>query len=588
MLQSGARIPSTIEEFNDQYPQTGAIPRSRSIAQMRDIHSHLQNLQDKISTLKVQAQEDNMRRRSLQNLRNPNPFTSADEWSPVSATQTDDTESDAGYGWSHVKPKKDGSPKLDEDGPEELPNGRPAYPIHHESSEPSNIVSAFTEEDGDSVAESRYEDAEQDFDDDGEEIDREALAAILNEPEPETDDEDEEYEEAVMTMERHEDREDALDYETYFLRQALQRNYGGNTRGYEGSDSGSVTSEGSIETARAVSPKLDSKDADEGEDGEVIADNDEEDEDKRNTIVIPTPRGHLSGHFRQNSVESMSTLATFATATEGRGSDEEDEEATSNIDQALGFGFNGINPNGIGHALSTPSELVQPKTITPPAEANHRALPSTLWNSNKHDRNISVSTTTTIEPHESRSRSGTTTSSIPTPRAFPLVGKAFSRTRTDSLKSSTSAPIPVRTLGSPLPTPPQTARSANAAVGNWPMTGGQGDSLASVAATANLLTTLLESLGPKSPSGTKVTESKIPTSTSSPPSSSESQISTQRLLASDYQLSAIDVTLLKGLLQSMQNATSELRKEDSSDAEKRTWRRRLDAARRVLDGGDDL
>ncbi|UKZ51797.1 hypothetical protein TrVGV298_005561 [Trichoderma virens] len=57
------------------------LTRSASASQMRDLQDQLKGLKGKISTLKEQAKADSMRRRSLQSLRMPSPFTNA-TWEP--------------------------------------------------------------------------------------------------------------------------------------------------------------------------------------------------------------------------------------------------------------------------------------------------------------------------------------------------------------------------------------------------------------------------------------------------------------------------------------------------------------------------
>lgn len=53
------------------------LTRSASAAQMRGIQDQMQGLRGKISTLKQQAKADSLKRRSLQSLRTPSPFTHA-------------------------------------------------------------------------------------------------------------------------------------------------------------------------------------------------------------------------------------------------------------------------------------------------------------------------------------------------------------------------------------------------------------------------------------------------------------------------------------------------------------------------------
>jgi hypothetical protein len=140
---------------------------------------------------------------------------------------------------------------------------------------------------------STYEDAEEgDYDD---EIDREALDRILNEP---FDDEDEFQDfptESAPEATPHEEREDAFDYENFYLHSAL----GSYSQSMRRRSHGST---GSTETTRP-----------------------------------PQERGMK--HGRNGSGDSVSTLATFATATENAYSDYEDDDDEDDgqheIDQAL-------------------------------------------------------------------------------------------------------------------------------------------------------------------------------------------------------------------------------------------------------------
>lgn len=57
------------------------MSRSSSVVHMRDIQDQMNGLKGKISSLKQQARADSMKRRSLQSLRTPSPFTHA-RWDP--------------------------------------------------------------------------------------------------------------------------------------------------------------------------------------------------------------------------------------------------------------------------------------------------------------------------------------------------------------------------------------------------------------------------------------------------------------------------------------------------------------------------
>ncbi|KIH89673.1 hypothetical protein SPBR_06443 [Sporothrix brasiliensis 5110] len=58
------------------------LTRSASVAQMRDLKDQMKGLKGKISTLREQARADSLKRRSLQSLRTPSPFTHSqvDQW----------------------------------------------------------------------------------------------------------------------------------------------------------------------------------------------------------------------------------------------------------------------------------------------------------------------------------------------------------------------------------------------------------------------------------------------------------------------------------------------------------------------------
>ena len=61
-------------------PPTNGLARARSTTQMHELREQMQDLKGKISTLKQRAREDSLKRRSLQSLRTPSPFTAAEQW----------------------------------------------------------------------------------------------------------------------------------------------------------------------------------------------------------------------------------------------------------------------------------------------------------------------------------------------------------------------------------------------------------------------------------------------------------------------------------------------------------------------------
>jgi hypothetical protein len=268
----------TIEEFDSVYPLSDPPSRSQSQLQVRDLQDQMKGLHIKISSLKVKAQEDNLRRRSLQSLRTPSPFTAADQYFTNTLELKD----------SHLHPNTAQSP----DYPEEIRRsgeyehaGDSNEPVtNYYENETSNAKHAPSrsppvlerpDEDGRSVIESLYEDAEEGeyHSDDSSEIDREALNEILREP-LEGDFNGLDSFPAVPNSDArpHEEREDAFDYEHFILHSALG-NYSSRLRRT------SNVSTSSVETTR--------------------------------------PAYSYARHSRTNSGESLSTVASFETAIEG-------------------------------------------------------------------------------------------------------------------------------------------------------------------------------------------------------------------------------------------------------------------------------
>lgn len=260
-------------DFSPVYSSYGPPSRAQSQLQVRDLQYQMKGLHIKISSLKVRTQEDNLRRRSLQSLRTPSPLTAADPWYQ-NGLEARDGRSSRGS-----NPRRDGSseyaretqsrqyteaPSKDRNGnynAERAEDG-PMEQSPHLSQGPGESwkVHEHHEYDGrQSAAESMYEDAEEgNYYDDGD-IDREALDEILREP----------LDADLATP--HEEREDAFDYEHFILHSALG-NFSQRPRRV------SVSSHGSVETTRPA---------------------------------------HSMRHSRTNSSLSVSTDATFATATEG-------------------------------------------------------------------------------------------------------------------------------------------------------------------------------------------------------------------------------------------------------------------------------
>lgn len=324
---------SSVEEFNATYP--ASIPsRSQSQLQVRGLQDQMQDLKSKISTLKVQAQEDNVRRRSLQSLRTPSPFTAAEQWYTTAGEYVGARGNGADTFWNEQSNEKNIGGSTAQPHPAPL-NTSPS-PDPEVVEEPTQQIISDRDRPADqkSIVASLYEDADEEFDDDdSDDIDRAALAKILSEPldSPVSSDEDI-YEDfppvpTVSETTRHEDREDAFDYENFFLHSALG-NYS-RDKAYQRRQSYSST--GSVETTRPGSQA---------------------------TVYLDTsPRGR-KGHVRNNSADTISTTASFETATEGAEYGDDNEDSADEIEKAL---YGSMNGKGMKYSHSgifyTPSSF---------------------------------------------------------------------------------------------------------------------------------------------------------------------------------------------------------------------------------------
>lgn len=271
-------------DFSPVYSSYGPPSRAQSQLQVRDLQYQMKGLHIKISSLKVRTQEDNLRRRSLQSLRTPSPLTAADPWYQNGLEIRDGTSS-RGSNARDSRPtsqmnltKENNSPQESDENPADNSQSK------HQTPSTWQDQTNYAQDRNQSTAASMYEDAEEgDYND---EIDREALDEILREPL----DEDLEMESQADFAANgggggegvpHEEREDAFDYEHFILHSALG-NYSRQLR-----RTTSNASRGSTETTRPMRP--------------------------------------IHHHSRTNSNMSDSTVATFATATEGEMPEEEDD-----------------------------------------------------------------------------------------------------------------------------------------------------------------------------------------------------------------------------------------------------------------------
>lgn len=295
-----------------------SIQRSASVAQMRDIKDQMKDLKGRLSSLREQARSDSMKRRSLQSLRTPSPFTHAqvDQWYAEPKTSGLSSETGSGNGsvgkspWNgdvetvnHQEPvavseSKEMSGEEDESIYSEIENNTQLRPPAAHSPE-RKLVEVLPEveaddvqEDDDAISDVHTENG--DFRDEdqqeAEPLDEEAYYSESGESL---------YQDALQHPISHEDREDAFDYEHFFLHSAMGT-ISQQRLGRRGSRD-SLTSEDTVVTTRAIN------------DG---AKNDPEASSNRGeNSDSPPPNTRV----RRNSDASISTVGTFATANE-RGS----------------------------------------------------------------------------------------------------------------------------------------------------------------------------------------------------------------------------------------------------------------------------
>lgn len=323
-------------------PPTNGLARARSTTQMHELREQMQDLKGKISTLKQRAREDSLKRRSLQSLRTPSPFTAAEQWY-MGASSAEGSQSAPGSGLAEVSRAIPSAEEERLEVREEPLNGSPqdsghASPVveqdfhitngsteqrsdmHTESNLVDEAVTGVSqvkvksgngypskkkrlvlidepllvEQNHEIPSEAAYEEPTQ--------ADEEAMTAEVDNPEDSLYG-DEDYHDTSTSpiVERHEDRPDAFDYEHFMLHSALGSYSGiGMRRSSTRRDRASSLSSGSsVETTKPRNST-----------GE-------------NPVEPALVEDNMAngGHGRQNSIESVSTVNTFATAAEDKESE---------------------------------------------------------------------------------------------------------------------------------------------------------------------------------------------------------------------------------------------------------------------------
>ncbi|KAI0117747.1 hypothetical protein GGR51DRAFT_266182 [Nemania sp. FL0031] len=282
---------SPVGSFSDK-----GLKRSSSSAQMRDIKDQVNDLKGRLSTLRDQARADSLKRRSLQSLRTPSPFTHArvEQWYADTSShedgiaQQDDlntqpvVENNAGlYGQTGSSIEAETMSK--EMPPTSAEESATSTGLNSTDSPPVESTTATD-------VKSNEVEADVDFVDDLDDSDdmRTEDGYGLGEADDYDDSASESgassYHDSVQAQVSHEDREDAFDYEHFFLHSAMGSMSRRRMRRKASSDS--FSSEDSVETTRG-----------------------------------PNASGGAAlnvSRSRRGSTGSTSTMDSFATATEGR------------------------------------------------------------------------------------------------------------------------------------------------------------------------------------------------------------------------------------------------------------------------------
>jgi hypothetical protein len=300
-----ASVRSSMASMDGYWSATSehrSLSRSASNAQMRDLKDQMHDLKGRLSVLRDRARDDSMKRRSMQSLRTPSPFTAAEQWyTQAKEYKSPGLSDDAGVGVPSPKEEQKGfafSNKVSAGA-----NNKVSVPEDERSDAASSSHSrqenqkplVLSEEEKYDTAEDGHGEESEDNDYNEEMVNREEL--------DDYESDSSHYHDTLEHPISHEDREDAFDYEHFFLHSAM-----GTISQSKNGRRGSFSSEDSVETTR----------------GPTSSDH------------VLQERPSLT-HLRSESSDSISTVETFQTANEGHGSDSgnEDDFAVQQVGQAV-------------------------------------------------------------------------------------------------------------------------------------------------------------------------------------------------------------------------------------------------------------
>lgn len=569
-------LSPTFGSFSDNGNGNGRpMQRSASVAQMRDLKEHMKDLKGKISSLREQARADSLKRRSLQSLRTPSPFTHAqvDQWyaEPKPSGLSSDIGSGDGSGGrnpsngegesvdnveqvvanelsDHSGEDEDSVYSENENSTRLRPPGRRSPEGRHVETAPEAAIDAVEEEpdeNNDAVS-----DVVMENDDFAGEIRMET--ELLDEEDYYSESGESLYHDTLQHPISHEDREDAFDYEHFFLHSAMgtisqQRLARRGSRD-------SYTSEDSVETTRG--PIIDSC-----KDGPKINGSG----DSAGSGITPS-----SSRRRRNSDASISTVGTFATANESSGGSISEEGRAR---EHAGHGVpsptksrpgSPASARNVAFASRTPSDnndpAGRPSTIARQSIASFTSIPEEEGKENEDPyggfnppasvsrRHITGSATASLHRP-----SVSSFESIGTTRSFPLVNRPKKANSISVLSPQDSSPDhELKALS---------------------------DSLLNEA--ASICEQQQQERDGTDLSGLK--QNGIHRNVGSVSSSSPTKNSTPQALQS---LNREDQYLVERLVANLGRCVLGLTESGKASAESRMYRRRIDAARRILEGLD--
>lgn len=355
-----AFLSPTLSSFSDSNVR---LQRSSSAAQMRDIKDQMRDLKGKISSLREQARADNLKRRSLQSLRTPSPFTHSqiDHW--YAEPRSNRTSEIVAGGLPERNPWNGEESSVDGDAKEyahQLQGEHPemqdeayakaehgihtgqggVYELEHEplphNAQDAEVDGGFDDDVSDKLTENgdMEDEAEDDFHD-AEDADYMSESGESL------------YHDTVQHQISHEDREDAFDYEHFFLHSAMG------------------TMSRHLLTRRASNESFTSEDSVETTKGPVA--------DGTNGNDLDRDQHPSRTRVRRNSGASVSTIETFATAQERRSlkSPEVHDETDATFESfSRATSAQSTRYRSGSTATSKRSSLVGPSSSRPPTSTN--------------------------------------------------------------------------------------------------------------------------------------------------------------------------------------------------------------------------